>query len=418
MASARAVPLTLDVLVVGAGPAGAATALALAPHCRVGLAGRAVPCGPRIGESLPAAARTLLADLGLWDAFKAQGHRPAWSRVSLWGGPDESCHDAVFDPHGPGWHLDRARFDALLRQQAVLRGAVGLYPSELRDMHRASVGANRWRCLLQTPDGPREVLCRLLVDATGRAARLVRQAGGDIVRMDRLVCLHAWLPPHPQGPAARPGTTLIEADADGWWYSADLPSGGSVLAWHTDSDLPEARACGNAQALIARALQTQLIRERCTGYQQPLADGPRYEGAGHGGLQLHIAPAHSQRARRAAGDDWLAVGDAALAFDPLASQGLMNGLYMGLAAAATATRHLAGDAHALPEWAGHAAHIAGVYRANLARYYALESRWQGSSFWRRRRPARSEHAEQHEDQDNAEGNAKKPGNDGHVNLQW
>ncbi|WP_432761417.1 FAD-dependent monooxygenase [Rhizobium mayense] len=107
--------LTADVVVVGAGPAGAATALLLAPFHRTLLVERAeaddrVPSVARIGESLPAAARRLLQDMGLWQDFQNQGHAPRYGTRSVWGRPQTIWTDSIRDPDGPGWHLDRARF--------------------------------------------------------------------------------------------------------------------------------------------------------------------------------------------------------------------------------------------------------------------------------------------------------------------
>lgn len=378
--------LVLDVLVLGAGPAGAVIAAQLAGRCRVGLAGRAPPAGPAIGESLPAAARLLLADLGLWEAFTEQRHRPAWSRLSLWGADVPSHQDALFDPHGHGWHLDRARFDALLRANAVQHGAQTLMPAELRGITHTPGAPYPWHCELSQESGPRQVHCRLLVDATGRAARVARHADVAIERHDRLACLHTWLPGHGT-PVPLPGATLVEAGPQGWWYSADLPGGGCVIAWHTDSDLPGAKACHDAQGLIALARETQLISQRC---------GPEALAAAAAshppGPALHVTPAHSQWARQAAGTDWLAVGDAALAFDPLASQGLMNCLHTGLHAAQAALRHLDGDTHALPGWDAHTQDIADACRASLARSYAMEQRWLHEPFWQRRTVQQNVHA--------------------------
>ena len=68
----------------------------------------------RIGESLPAAAWRLIRDLGLWDDFQRQGHQPCYARCSHWG-VYPVVADSVCDADGPGWRLDRARFDAWLR---------------------------------------------------------------------------------------------------------------------------------------------------------------------------------------------------------------------------------------------------------------------------------------------------------------
>lgn len=373
-----AAPLELDVLVLGAGPAGASAAMRLAPHCRVAMAARAAPRGRLIGESLPAAARPLLRDLGLWPAFEAQRHQPAWSSVSVWGGRQPVHRDALEDPNGHGWHLDRARFDGLLRDAAVARGARWLCPAELGAVRHEPGHEYPWQCALQVDGARRDVRCRFIVDASGRSARLARHAGTPLERADRLVCLHAWLP-QGRGLTALPGATLIEAGAQGWWYSADLADGHSVLAFHTDADLPAARACRTVGDLAGWARKTRLIGLRCRD-ESAWASCARQA--------LNVAPSQSQWAARAAGQDWLAIGDAALAFDPLASQGLLNSLYTGLQGAACALRHLGGDDGALPGWASHLAGIRHAYTRNLARYYALERRWKDEPFWRRRQASK------------------------------
>ena len=68
----------------------------------------------------------------------------------------------------------------------------------------------------------------------------------------------------------------------------------------------------------------------------------------------------------------IAVGDAALAFDPLSSQGIHTALYTGLAAASTADRLLAGDDTASLEYAAALKAIWRRYVRDLAAYYGLE----------------------------------------------
>src|SRR5690349_18953035 len=103
--------LAADVVVIGAGPAGAACALNLAPSRRVLLLDRAHPPPVRIGESLAPTARRLLTDMGLWDSFLQEPHAPAHGHVSAWGSVMPAERGALHDLDGAGWHLDRARFD-------------------------------------------------------------------------------------------------------------------------------------------------------------------------------------------------------------------------------------------------------------------------------------------------------------------
>ena len=86
----------------------------------------------------------------------------------------------------------------------------------------------------------------------------------------------------------------------------------------------------------------------------------------------------------AGGPGWLAVGDAALACDPLSSQGLLNALYSGRMAAAAIRRALIGDSGALDDYTRAMVGVAAAYRANLAAWYAMEARWPDRPFWARR----------------------------------
>src|SRR6187549_1177938 len=102
-----------QVAVVGGGPAGAATALALRRRgvADVLLVEAGDYRGVRFGESVPPDLRLPLDALGLWTSFVAQGHEPCLGSCSVWGSAQPGYNDFLFNPHGHGWHLDRARFD-------------------------------------------------------------------------------------------------------------------------------------------------------------------------------------------------------------------------------------------------------------------------------------------------------------------
>ncbi|UQA56864.1 FAD-dependent monooxygenase [Polyangium aurulentum] len=359
-----------DVLILGAGPAGAIAALNLAPTRRVLLVERRKDASPRIGESLPPAARRLLTDMGLWESFLSEGHAPCFGNRAIWGGPDPVEMDFVRDLDGHGFHLDRARFEIWLRREAVRRGAALIFPAALHSIARDGDG---WRVRLSSDRGVLETRVSVLVDAGGRSAPLSRRLGARRTASDKLVC--GWVHGHcaESGPSA--GTTYIEAEPDGWWYSAPLPAGRRVLAFHTDADLPAARVTHDRDALLARARSISGL----SGVLEAAMFLPD-ERSG-------FTAAHSAVTSPYVGDGWLAVGDAASSFDPLSSQGLLNALFTGLAAAEAIERHLEGDADAIP---GHARALEGIwaaYERHLRLFYAQEIRWPDRPFWQRRRGA-------------------------------
>ncbi|WP_035060982.1 tryptophan 7-halogenase [Andreprevotia chitinilytica] len=357
--------LRADVLILGAGPAGATAALNLAPHHHVLLVDRLATPAQRIGESLPPAARRLLTDMGLWDEFVRQDHAPCHGNRSVWGGVAAE-QDFLRDPDGHGWHLDRASFESWLRNKAVERGAALLTSTTLTAVMAVEEG---WLVTLETLAGPCQLRAKVLIDAGGRNAMLARKLGARRVRQDKLIC--GWLYGCDYGKAGD-GLSHIEAVEHGWWYSAPLPDQRRVLAFHTDADLPIAKALRNADWLTSTARQLPGL-------------GALLESAGFvADTDVKLTAAHSAISTPPAGPGWFAVGDAAISFDPLSSQGLFNALYTGLAAAEACDRGLRGDATASDGYCHELESIATAYRQHLGFWYGEEKRWRDAVFWQRR----------------------------------
>ena len=118
-----------DVCVFGAGPAGVATGIRLAAAgASVVILDRPMSDPPWVGETFSNAICAPLAELGLWDRFVEAGHGRGYEIRSVWGGPQMVGQNALFDPQGARWHVDRGRFDRDLREEAVARGcALRLY---------------------------------------------------------------------------------------------------------------------------------------------------------------------------------------------------------------------------------------------------------------------------------------------------
>lgn len=353
-----------QVLIVGAGPGGCATALALlgAGIGGVVLVDKPVRAPFRIGESATPDVPGLLRRLGLPGDLGAAGHRPCHANLSLWGGV-RVVDDFLRRGQGHGWHLDRAAFDAALRHAAVARGARLVTPASVSALARRD---GHWQVDM---DGGEGVRAPIIVDAAGRRSPLARRLGVVRRKLDHLVALAT----HAPAAAELAGMTLVEPFADGWWYAAPLPDGRAIVTLMTDADL--ARAAGwNRPAAYRRAWAAS--SELCRRLTPPAGDFPVATFAAHSGFLT-----------QAAGPGWLAVGDALIGFDPLTSSGIAGALSDALAAADTIRQWLASPQQAATAAATYARRADAAVRRYLAErqaHYRGERRWTGRAFWARR----------------------------------
>lgn len=365
-------PEEYEVAVAGGGPAGAAAALCLArAGHRVLLADSADPAVFKIGEALPSAARTLLHDLGVWEQFRQEHHLPCPGNLAAWGSAHLRSTDFLFDPNGHGWHLDRTRFDHLLRAAARTAGVDVREQTVVRRHIQEKDGV--WRLGLTNHHGHQEIRCRWVIDATGRRSGIARGRGARRRPEDALIGLFVRLhpTPHAGGGQDRDARTLIEAAPDGWWYSALLPDGHRVLAYLTDADL--IRPCLHTPAGYRTLLnQTQHLHHCIATHGYIVKTTPRG------------APAQSSWLEPPLGEGWLAVGDAAVSFDPLSAQGILTALFTGMTAGQALHAHLTGDRNALAAYHARLLAINAAYQRNRAISYGLERRWLQHTFWRRR----------------------------------
>ena len=366
---------SVDVAIAGGGPGGAAAAIALAKQGqRVLLADAGTGRWPRIGEGLPPSAREQLRELGVLDQVLAEGHRRSPGTLAFWGSDSPHTEDSLFGLHGDGLQLDRARFDAGLRTAAHAAGAQMFDGARLRLLERGDARTPHTLELRIGEAAPQRVKARWLIDASGRSASLARALGARRIAHDRLLAFHQRL----TGGAAtdRDGRTWVEAVANGWWYSVLLPSGERLIAYLSDfsgeDGAAERRRLLKGEGLWNALRLAPQLHALCAEH------GWRPHGVVQG------ADAGSTELDHAGGERWLAVGDAALAFDPLSSKGIANALYTGLRAAGVIWACERGDADAVGGYARHFREIHRVYRGQCRGFYALEGRWALSGFWRGR----------------------------------
>jgi flavin-dependent dehydrogenase len=338
-----------DVVIAGAGPAGAVAAHVLAQAGkRVLMADIPFAGTHKIGEALPAAAGRLLRDLDL--PLPSAPHTPIGGNLSSWGSPDLQASDAMRDPDGPGWRLDRLRFDADLLSAARSSGAA----HHAAHITTATRHDALWKIEL---DNSTQIEACWLIDATGRRAAIVRRHGAKRSRDARLVAIYALGQP---SEGLELNRTLVETVPNGWWYAARLPSGAAIVGFHLHPR--------DAVKLLAQpnGWRDALARTR---HLSRLLDGVAFD------TPLRPVEACGARLDRFSGDGWIACGDAALSFDPVSSQGIFSALHGGMRAA----RALLED-----DTAAYTESLEAIRQTYLSRWRSLcrsERQWPDSPFW-------------------------------------
>lgn len=360
------------VVIVGGGPAGAVAALVLA---RRGLRVTVLEARPepaaKVGETLPPALTPLLRHLGLEEGLARDGQLRSQGNRSLWGAAEPGESPFLATPYGAGWHVDRRRFEARLAAAAQESGAEWRWGWRL---DRCEGEAGRWRLEASCGSSGRgEALeAAFVADATGRRSSLARRLGARRVRYDRLVGISALLAA--SSPAADT-YTLVEAERDGWWYSALLADGRLAVAFLGDGDLLDRPLLqADPEAWRQRLSRTAATRERVEEHGYHLAAGS----------PLQVLPAESSRLDSLVGDGWLALGDAAAAYDPLSSHGVASAMGSGFYGGNAIADLLAGRGEARLAYLDVLQNAYGSYLDMLRGHYARERRWPDAPFWRRR----------------------------------
>jgi flavin-dependent dehydrogenase len=363
--------LAVDVAIIGGGPAGSATALSLARDgLNVALLERGDYTEWKVGESLPPACKPLLQRLGIWADLAPAGHLPSYGTRSAWGSPVLQDQSYLFDPSGYGWHLDRPLFDRRLAEAAGIAGAQVYRRTEVVAWKGLNGGA--WKLLLRSDGGmPVSLSARFVIDASGRKRVFARRNGSDTIVYDRLVGVVTLLCAEAEE-TDRDGSTLVEAVPDGWWYATRVPDNRLVAAFLSDGDLAPLTAARTLAGWTALVHETTHLRQRLEVHGYRVQCPPK------------AYPANSCRLTEVTGEAWLATGDAAVAYDPLSSQGILCALLTGLRAVTAIREWLTDGSGALQRYADYVEHVYAEYRHNLAAYYAMERRWPSSTFWRRR----------------------------------
>jgi flavin-dependent dehydrogenase len=288
-----------DFAVAGAGPAGSVFALLAArAGYTVLLAERSHFEKPRFGEIAPPDLRAALTRIGLDHLTCPPYGRDAPELVSVWGGDQPLSRNHLMSPYGAALHLDRQKFDEALAYAARDAGADLRLGCGARFMRQTEGGH-----LVQLRENP-NVRANVAILATGRSGQNVGLPYSRCHLDNQIgVAAHFALPERDFETR-----TLVEAVPSGWFYLSVLPSETAVAILVTSAPLVPRGRNSRLRWWLEALARTKLIRAALQGCRIPQT--------------LSVCDARGSYASRGGGENWLAIGDARIAPDPLSGQGI------------------------------------------------------------------------------------------------
>jgi len=301
----------VDVLVVGAGPAGAVAAWQAkqaAPELDVVLLerDRAVGAPVRCAEGV--------GDAGLREFANPDGAPWVSRRITdvILEAPDDT--QVVLADCGIGWILDRTRFDAFLAAEAASAGADVLVGAEATGMSRN--GDDRWHVRVKQRGTDDVYRARVVIGADGVETMVGRWAGLDtrVPARDMESCAQYVL----QGIDFNPDAIYLQ-------FSNAIAPGG--YAWI----FPKGVGVANVGlGLVALRTDGRNAREYLDGWiARRFPNGAR-TGYTVGGVIVHTT------IKKTYADGILVAGDAAHMINPLSGGGINNAMKAGRLAGCTA----------------------------------------------------------------------------------
>jgi flavin-dependent dehydrogenase len=303
----------LDVVVLGAGPAGSTAARLLSQWGHEIVLITRSPARRSLAESLPPSCSKLLDRVGARAAVDAAGFVRASGNTVRWGESDERVE--LFGTGELGYQVARDRFDALLLDEAVRAGACVIHGVAGR-VRPASGDGPTATVAFATREGPQSLRAPWILDCRGQSAP--RASPKESVRTVALVGV--WESERWQ--LADSTHTLVESYRSGWAWSVPETEQRRFVTVMVDPAVTRLGGRSIGRQYREQLAQTDWIGPMCARVARPI-----------GRVWARDATQHC--ASEIAAGGVLRVGDAASFVDPLSSFGVKKALASAWLAAVT-----------------------------------------------------------------------------------
>jgi flavin-dependent dehydrogenase len=273
-----------------------------------------------IPETLPPSTLVLLESLNLLELFKKSSSK-TFGYDSLWNS-DTVTTDNFFDhnPYKYGLKLNKKELLNDLRK-LVIDNVVPF--NNLIEIDRSDETVT---VKIESNNEVQTITGRVVVDATGRNRAVLKHLGVASNSFDDQIALSCHLPyfKHPK----LIHRVFVELFENGWGIVSSLNEQINGMTLYTKKRspiLPQLKDYGNWKELLSN---TKLLKDFLSDDLERKVIGGK---------------ANSSKALQITGSNWLAIGDAAMAFDPLSSHGISNAIYCANVASNAIESYVAND---------------------------------------------------------------------------
>lgn len=355
-----------NIAIIGAGPAGCSCAIALlkAGVGEVALIDNSKTGKFHIGESIPPNMNQVFRQLGIYEAFVAEGHEPCYGSCSYWGNDRKGYNDSILSPFGHGWHLDRATFNDFLVHEAVNRGA-----KIFKHSYQSSIKTESGHQLIIKNEYGNEVVldASFVVDASGTRSVFATERGSKKTQDTPLVCLGQRF--KAKGEIEVSKLTHLESVEHGWWYAARVPGQQLLVTLYTNAD-------------TVKKHNLQLLKNWTSFLHKTQNTSKWIKNLKPGDGKLLGFSATSFCLDKIVGKNWIAIGDAASSYDPITSQGIIKSITQGIQAAEIIANTPDISLDRLRDFEKEVHSQYSQYEKMREYFYNLEQRWSDSLFWK------------------------------------
>lgn len=312
---------------------------------------------PALGETLPPSALPLLTSLGLMDLFEESAIQRTTGYHSSWG--NERVTDHNFFANRP------FQYGLKLNKEKLLEALGKLLQDQIYPFKRLSSVTEEAKGMSVSLDDGTQLKARFVVDATGRKRVIGKALGIAEIDHDHLMAFSSHLPKI-RIPGL-PHGVFVESFESGWGIVSELSEQNSVMTLYTTRSHEAKPDFMNYDQWPRLLKDTEYLKS----FLSPSEN-----------VKVMGGNANTSRLAACAGKNWLAIGDAAMAFDPLSSHGITSGLYTANQAALAIEKGLEHtDSRGLETYADLLEKVFGGYLQQKGQLYGQEKRWQSAPFW-------------------------------------